>query len=280
MPRRFMTLPMLILLVLPLVMLASCGDDDDKGTTPVNGADLPELSQIDFTTDVDFGSDDPSAAAAEGLVQTQLTVAQGISSLGRIYTTPLNSADWTDASGNCWTWTYSHAACTWTYAICEITDGYEWTLTLNGDCGDGLYDNWVAIRGTTNADGTSGSFRVYADGSTEVAGAWTWTTAADGKSGSCTFYEGDIDPQNICATLEWAENDDGSEDITWIVPEELKWVTHVNASGNAGSMHIYDWDDDADEWWLTCKIIWNSDGTGLMTYYDEDGNITTGETWS
>jgi len=283
MKSRWLTLPLAVLLALPLVLLASCGDDDDdnnNGGTQPEVTDVPQIPAAEIETDVTFNSQDPNAQNAEYFVEGQLAMAQAFTSLGQAYLAPLDGADWSSGSGDCYSYSYTYAACTYTYEVCETNDGYTWTATFNGDCGGQIpYVNWVAMRGTTNDDGTEGSWRLYEENSTTVMAAWAWSMADDGKSGSWTFYDGDIG-STIDMTYTWVENNDGSIDMTMEMPQSSKMVTHIESGSAAGTMTSYDWSTSQNDWYQSAVIIWTTSGSGSWTNYDEDGEEVSSYSWS
>lgn len=267
------------LLLAPLVLLASCGDDDkDNGTQPAT-IDVPDLPAAEVATDVQFNSTEENALAAESIVESQLSTAQAMASMGQAYLGPLGAAQWNDAGSDTWTYTYTYAGCTWTYEVSEQALAYQWTMTYDGDCGgEQVFDDWVALRGTTTHDAREGTMRLYEENTEIVGMAWTWDIAGDDASGSWLFYEGDISTGELVSRLDWVENTDGSEDVTWTWYEQSKFVTHFNAAGNAGWMDLYEWSGGL--WALAGKIVWNGDGSGYWASYDGEGNETERLTWT
>ncbi|MBM3316350.1 MAG: hypothetical protein FJY75_00715 [Candidatus Eisenbacteria bacterium] len=278
---RFRSLAWVLLFLVPMVCLVSCGGDKKGTTQPPPGDEVPAIPAAEVTTDVEFGSNDPVAQQAESMVEGQLALAGAMASMGQAYMAPLGGADWQSAGSQCWTYSYGHAGCSWVYQVCRLALLYEWTLTLNGTCGGTApYSNWVAMRGTTTADGHEGTMRVYEENSTAVHSAWAWLIAADNKSATWSFYDGDVHQDNLTALLEWVENPDGSEDVVWTWYESVRFETHVSASGNAGWMELYNWDAAESEWVLAWKIVWNADGSGYWAWYDDTGEEISRQTWS
>ena len=278
MNRRFLGIALALLLIVPLCVV-SCGDD---GTTdPGNGtpANLPDLPEAEIGTTIDFQNDNPQAQAAEGLVQTQLVAAQAISSMSAGLLAPLESAAWGNAGNDCWSWSYTYEGCTATYEVCETAEGYAWTFTMDGTCieGESAYDNWVAWSGTTNSDGTLGTMQWYDSNTTTVIGSCTWSVAADRSSGTWNFYEGTVATANLIATMAWRVNQDGSQDITWTMPEVMKWEAHVAADGLSGWMRLYSW--ESNSWVLTGEITWMTNGTGWWKTYNSEGEVITEDIW-
>jgi hypothetical protein len=277
--RRYSNLWLALFAVIPLLVLISCGGDDKKPTdsTPT---DLPTIPAIEVATDVDFHSTDQNATTAQGMVQGQLGMANGMAAMGQAFIGPLANADWQGAGGDCYDWTYGSASCAYKYEACKVSQNYEWSLTFNGTCwGDIPLVNWVAFAGTTNATGTTGSMRMFEENTTTVGFAWEWETATDGNSGTWLFYEGEIADENLSSTLTWVRQTNGEEDVTWVSPGELKWQTHVNAGGDTGWMDYYSWNETTSAWTALWEIAWNADGTGYWVYYDEEGNETSRTDW-
>jgi hypothetical protein len=260
-------------------------DEEDNcsiETLTITDDGVPELPGAGINTDVDFQSQDQNAQQAQGFVQSLLGSATVIAGICGDQLAPLEDAEWGDPVGGCRSWTMTQEGCTATYEVCDVAEGIEWTLTLDGTCGgpgEPPYENWVAWRGTTNQDGTSGTLRWFEPNSETIGGACTWSVSSDRRSGTWTFYEGIIAPENIVAILDKETNQDDSQDLTWTIPESTRWQTHVDAGGTSGWMKFYNWDSDAEDWVLQSEIIWNADGTGSWTTYDDEGNVINELTW-
>lgn len=242
---------------------------------------FPTFPVPDVSTCVDFQSTDPNALGAQQTVQMQLSLVSTLSSLGTYWFLPLEGAEWTDQGGGCWSYDYSAGGCDWSYRVCEAGSGWEWTLTVNGTCDQTSYSNWVAFRATmANADGTTGTMKYYDENSTTVAGSWTWAVAADGKSGTWSFYDGDVDSGGTLSNqISWAKNPDNSQDTTWIIPDSVKSETHVTADCRSGYYKQYMWTGTPEDWHLYEQITWEN-GTGSNRYYDtETGEVSSEETW-
>jgi hypothetical protein len=259
--------------------LVSCSGDDDPSGPPSQTQQLPAIPSAELTTDLDFGSSDPSAQQAETMVESQLGLATILTAMGQTYLAPLDNANWTGSGEQCWSHSFSSAGCTWVYRVCRTDQEYEWTLTFNGTCGGTQpYVNWVAMRGTTTLDGTEGTMRIYEDNSTVVGSSWAWSVMTDGLSGTWTFYDGDVHLDNRIAHLDWQENADGSQDTVWTWYGESRFEIHVDAGGNSGWMDLYNWNDG--QWLLYWKIVWNADGSGYWAHYDETGTEVERQTWT
>jgi subtilase family serine protease len=243
--------------------------------------DFPTFPVPDVSTCVDFQNTDPNALGAQQVVQMQLSLVSAFSSLGTYWFLPLGGAEWTDHGGGCWTWDYSSIGCDWSYQVCEIGQGWEWTLTVNGTCDNTTYSDWVAFRATmTSADGTTGTMRYYEENSTTVAGSWSWEVAADGKSGTWGFYDGDVGSGGTLTNqISWAKNPDNSQDTTWIVPESVKSETHVAADCRSGTYKQYMWTGSPEDWHLYQQITWENGHGSDRNYDTETGDVISEQTW-
>lgn len=270
MNRKWLGLMLAFLMVMPL-FVASCGDDDNDNPTGPGGNEgaPPEIPAADFNTDVDFQSSNQTAQNAQTIVAAQLGAAQSIASSSNAFFGPLQSAQWGNQSGGCWSWSTTQEGCTGTYRACEVSGGVDWTFTIDGSCSGSTYNNWVAWRGSTNSDGNQGTFRYYAENSTTVEGGWDWSLTANGMAGTWNFYDGAIDPSNLSWSMEWLENADGSEVLTWTSPGSSMWEFNVAADGLSGTANSYVW--VSTDWVQDSAIVWNNDGTGNWTNFVQGG---------
>jgi hypothetical protein len=251
---------------------------NEASLTVGSGPSIPGIPTLSLPTAVDFGSTDTYAMMAQSLVNGQLLSAAALAGMGGAWLLPLAQANWVQDANGCWGWDYSYLSCSWKYAVCNSQGNLEWTLTVDGTCGGNPVSNWVALRGTTTADGLSGTFRVYEEGTTTVSGAWDWVVAADQKSGTWTFYNGDIDEANISEIINWVSNTDGSDDVTMTSPASNKTETHVAADENSGWSKMYDWHSATTDWVMTTEIDWIRPH-GTWTDYNPDGTVADEHTW-
>ena len=281
MTTRFARAALLTLIVAPLLMI-SCSKKSDKGTGPGTGGEPPTVHAPQLPTTVNITSTNPEAVAAKALIESQLGLANALTAYGTTFASQVNTAAWGEKSGGCWSWSSSQSGCGVSFDVCDASGGYTWTYTLNGNCGGTPYNDWVAFRVTTNTDGSSGTAVLYEENSTTVMATWTWSVAADGKSGQWVFYQGIESQANLEGTLTWDQNTDLSNDITWETAGsgKTKWVTHVSADGNSGTMKTYQWDGTASAYWQEYDVVWNSNGSGTWTEYDKDHNIVHTASWT
>ncbi|MBD3163397.1 MAG: hypothetical protein GF346_13010 [Candidatus Eisenbacteria bacterium] len=281
MNRRITGALLALLLMMPLCLVSCSDDDDDNPTGPGEGeVEVPEIPQAEINTQADFQSNDQSAQQAQAVVQGQLSAAQGVANSSFAYLSPLQQAQWTESGGDCASWSYTQDGCTLTYEVCETATGYEWSYTLDGDCADGepAYDNWVVWSGVTNLDGTNGTFRWFEEYTTTVGGGWQWSYNPDQNSGNWSFYTGEISAENVTAMMDWLENQDGSQVVTWTNPGQMKWETTISSNGRVGTMESYEWVVLGQTWRLQSEIDWDN-GTGSWTTYDDDGTPINEMSW-
>ncbi|MEW5873929.1 MAG: hypothetical protein AB1752_01960 [Candidatus Zixiibacteriota bacterium] len=270
----------IIALALTLFLLASCSSDK-KSTNGGTTKKPPTLTTPQDPPTVTIDSDDPDAQAAEAMAQGLIGSATAFMGIAEGFLAPLDGAEWGDQVDGCWSFTYNlGGTCVWTYEVCEVENGYTWEIRYDGNCSGTVYDEWRAMSGSTDEEGHSGQIVYYSPNSTDVLGAFAWNYAHDGLSGGWDWYDGEIAEENITASFDWVINTDGSMDLVWETPGDFptKWEAHVNEDGSAGSIVYYLW--DGADYYKSNEIIWNSDGSGSSTTYDEDGNIITEDSWT
>ena len=228
-----------VVISLLALIFSSCSSNspnspEDQNKPPA----IPSTSNLKVTV--------PQNAPAE--LQLGAQTANALLTFG--LNTWLNSIANTQPSGGNgnWQWTVTAQGITVTLKAVEGSDGsVSWTLTLNGtdpQTGD-TYNNWVAMTGTTSADGKSGSFTIYEENSTTVAVTATWST-----------------------------NEAGTTTVTIETPDGDSWAITSNADGS-GTMVI------KENGKKTYEASWNSASAGTWTSYNpETGEQTGSGSWS
>ena len=250
-------------------------------STPTGPSNPPMFSALELPDSVCISSDDQYAQIAKLYATGQLAIARLYSSLGAAFFAPLEFADW-QHSGDCWDFTYDLGECHASYHVCKTGSDYEYTLTYNGPCYGENYTNWVAYRSVFNHDTRTGTFYFYEPNTTDIAGSWTWTEAADGLSGNYTFYEGAPATSAVEAMIDWTRTADGNTtEVTFTAPEEIKWVSSFTRTPCSGWLKMYPWDGNAGQWqsWPQTDIVWNADGTGYYDIYDDTGQLLEHHVW-
>ena len=247
--------------------------------TPTTGVP-PGLVVPDFPDTACISSADTSAVGAKLIAQQPLSLIGSYASLATLFFDPLQLADW-EQQGDCWTYTYNYSAtCVVTYQVCKAGEVYTYTMTMNGDCFGTVYTDFVKYRLVADQGVRTGTFRVYADGTTTIQAAWEWTWAEDTHSGTYTFFSGDPDVTPETARVDWQRTPDlNAYDLTYTVSESFRFVGHFDKQACSGSVTSYQWDGAAPAWWREHEIVWNADGSGTWDTYDQDGTPIVERSW-
>ncbi|MGC8594563.1 MAG: hypothetical protein ACP5US_00665 [Candidatus Kryptoniota bacterium] len=155
-------------------------------------------------------------------------------------------------SGSTWTWTVTEPpSLTATFTAAQQSDGsFVWKLVLNGKSSSDTvtYNNWIALQGTSSADGKSGDWKVYKPNTTNLSGEFIWSTDNTGKlTGTMRSY-----------------SDTGTLD---------EYITIVNNPDGSGEIDEYNGNA------LVFKAVWTSSGSGTWWTYN-NGTLTGTGTWT
>jgi hypothetical protein len=152
--------------------------------------------------------------------------------------------------GNTWTWTYTEGTLTVKMTSTSQSDGtYLWKLIFNGkDPSSTLtYNNWTGMEGSTSADGKSGSWKIYDDNTTTIAGDFSWSTTNNILTGTQKEYT------NGTSTGQ---------------------IVLVNNPDNTGEMRVYTGTV------VTYKATWTATGSGQWWTYGSTGAQTGTGSWT
>jgi hypothetical protein len=148
-------------------------------------------------------------------------------------------------SGNTWTWTATEATLSITSTATKQSDGsYTWSATLNGiDPSDSVhYNNWVALTGSSSADGKSGDFKSYNVNATTLEGDFIWSTNASGVL-TATLQSYSSNGSTVTGKLVITNNPDNSGELdeytgtvlvfksTWVAAGTGSWWTYDSGTG-------------------------------------------------
>ena len=236
------------LMMLVFLLVVGCSEDESP-TKPANSEPTTQPPAWDVDTikvpQKMAESQDPKAQ----LAVCYITLANTISGYGLYILPPSTDEEFPGTSsqdGLFWTYTWTVEDLTITEKIWETEDKYVWHLIFNGTDGEFTYENWKFIHAEATKDGKSGHMIVYEHGTTEVEVQWTWNTDAQGVY---TFVmTSDDDRIEITVNLDYS-----------------------------GKLEFFEEVDD--NYVLSLKVEWQSDGTGQWWVY-EDGKITSTESWS
>jgi hypothetical protein len=239
----------------------------------------PGLTFPQLPDSVCISSSDPYARIAKGYAESQFTLVSLYSVVATEFLGPLATADW-QGNGDCWNYSYALEGCTWNYRVCRSGAEYTYTLTLDGSCSGQRYTEWVAYRAVTNENARAGTFYSYLANASLVAAAWQWTWVATGRSGTCTFYEGDPASSPDTGHLIWARSENGNDfDMSYTIAGDFRWDSHVERTSCSGWLKNYQWKATDSRWWNDTDIAWFADGTGHYDIYRDNGQREEHHVW-
>ncbi|MCU7494331.1 MAG: hypothetical protein HF314_04340 [Ignavibacteria bacterium] len=131
----------------------------------------------------------------------------------------------------------------------RLADGsYAWKLTINGTKDSVNYDNWLALQGTSSADGKTGTWSLFKENTNLLTGDYSWQKNDDGSLTATLreYYNG-----SVRTRIEASENTDKSGQVLLYFGSTLSY-----------------------------KAMWKPDGSGEWWQYDSSGNIRHQGTWS
>ena len=225
-------------LLLFAFMLAGCSKDDSSSTGPE--ATAPTVPTITFKG--------PNTNSTDGNAQM---VKSYVSSMN-VFTTMFAPYQFLQSTrdGNTWTWNYTQSTLTVKMTSTAQSDGtYLWKVIFNGQepSGSTTYNNWTAMEGSTSGDGKSGSWKIYDENTTVIAGDFTWSTTNNILTGTQKEYN------NGTSTGQ---------------------VVVVNNPDNTGEMRVYTGTV------VTYKATWTAAGSGQWWTYNSSGTQTGTGSWT
>ncbi len=229
-------------LVAMALLLASCS----KSSSTSSGGTAPKLAAPVFTG--------PTSTSSTADTSTGAMYAKQVAGLFNA-TSSTYMGFFTGngtQNGNTWTWSYSAGGFTATWSATSSSSGYDWKLVYNGVQGNETFSNWTALSGSETTDGKSGSWTIFYPPTTVAAYQLTWSTASNGT---------------LTGTI--VVNNDTTGSV------ELKQV-FTNNPDKSGELVVYYGNGPQEEF----DIIWNADGSGHYTMWDEKGNVAANGTWS
>lgn len=218
MEEEFMKKAMLLFLSLVFILGVFAGCEKKTPTEP--DATAPTIPAPQFSSP---SATDTSQCNQMAYIYVQM--ANSMSLYGTIFTgqTP-------QQNGDTWTWQFTQGTLTMrVVATKQSSGGYQWQVILNGtDSQDGTtYNNWVALQGTSSADGKSGSWTIYEDNSTVTAAQFLWETSSAGVlTGTFTVYEQGVQSYRVVVV----RNANGSGTVTHSIFSSGQWMTQFTAN--------------------------------------------------
>ncbi|MEE9169700.1 MAG: hypothetical protein V3U73_08025 [bacterium] len=128
----------------------------------------------------------------------------------------------------------------------KIANGtVDWTLTLNGSDGTVTYNNWVAMRGNSDMDGASGTWRFFAENSATEMAQFTW------------------------------EIDDNEQRFGTLILNDVGRLYDVmNHPNKSGSLEV------KENGVKVYQATWDASGAGSWTAWDTQGNMLDSGSWN
>lgn len=226
----------LLVVLTAMAMLAGC----DKETNPIDSSPTkkPTAPQVSLTG--------PNTNSTNQYAVQAQSFSQMFNGYTQFFTSFASMEG--EQNGNTWTYTYNFGTMSETITVTQLTDGsYTWSVIFNGTDGNVTYTNWKAMEGTSSADNKSGSWKVYAENSTQLEAELAWNTDAQGnETGMLKAY------------------------TNGVLNEQLDIVNNIDGSG---SMKMYQKKDLSNDLFLNIEITWIANGTGAYTLYDENGGV-------
>jgi hypothetical protein len=232
------TLRSFTFLFLAAALLAGCSKDDNSPSQTQPSP--PSLPSVVFKG--------PSSTSNNaGLIALQTYIANAnslaISIVPFAFVTPV----YADGS---WKWTLVNKTLTMALtAVPQVDNSNAWTLYFDGvDPADSVrYNHWLAVQGTTSADGKNGNGKAFAANTTVITNGFNWVTTNNVLTGTLTPYvSGAVSGQTVIIN-----NPDNSGEFRMYM----------------GSVLIY-------------KAAWQSNGSGTWWSYDLNGVQTGTGGWS
>ncbi len=219
--------------VVVVLLVAGCNKNSTNPTGPTTQPSFPSVTLKGPNTN----STEAHAVETKTNISALNTMTSPTYLAALILITPTQN-------GNVWTWAFTQGTLTLTATATTQTDGSNaWSVKLNGKdpSTDSTYNNWIAVTGTSSADGKSGDFKTYNINSTVLAGEIVWSTDASNKlTATFTAYtNGTASGKSIVTN-----NADGSGELdsyvgtilvfksTWVAAGTGTWWTYDATTGN------------------------------------------------
>lgn len=221
-------------------LAAGCSKKDDNPSAPQQIANTPPAIPEVTIKGPASASNDPMLQLVKDYF-TGLNPFMNYSNMFRNVPAALEDSTWVRR--------YLNGSITATLTAKRLDDGsYVWRLTFSGTNDTVTYNNWLALEGTSSADGKTGTWKAYRYNTNMMQGDYSWRRNDDG---SITAVVRQYRNGNVYSRFEFLENSDHSGQVL------------VYFSGN-----------------LAFKASWQTNGSGQWWMYDSFGNIRHQGNWS
>ncbi len=218
MKRQSLLIGLSLVLIVALVF-SGC---EKKGTTEPS-VTPPTIPTVQFSS--------PSASGDQ-CTQTAYSYVQ-IANAMSLYTM-MFAGQTPTRNGDIWTWQVTQGSLTVRVNATITSTGLQWQMIFNGtDPSDStVYNNWVALQGTSSTDGKSGSWTIYDDNTTVIAAQFVWETSSAGVlTGTFTgYYQGQQSYRFVAVS-----GANGSGSVTYSMYTNGQWVQQFRATWNAAN---------------------------------------------
>jgi hypothetical protein len=239
-----------------VLLLASCGSDDDPASPSPSSPPEPAVAELPPLPL--FACLDPGGRAFEDTVTTWLTAADTPEIL-RDALAAAPALAWA-ADGECRT---GHdAAAGFDLRACQGAAGWNWEVVVSPSV--------LLADGQTDGTGRTGAFRSYAAPGV-VAVSWTWAATASRDSVAWTYARAGED-----VGLQWSRDGEGARAWIWTWAGARRLGYRVSAARTTGWCESYAWAGGA--WSLRQEIAWDA-GHGHRLRLDAAGQEISREAW-
>lgn len=225
------------------LLFSGCNKDDDKFPQEFAELSFDEQAILDRLPDGLLTSSDPKAKECVDMIEQAIDMSDFQANLIVPDHATRSSKK---ASGDTWSWTFSHMGGTWTiyWTYEEDASKHYWTMEIQYEDGE-RYDY---IRARENKDGTGG----------EVVYSFNWVMIYDQ---AYSEYE------DLHWTYTWSLDSSGSYHISWTYDADVleydyfMYYSIVIHEDGSGELEYYYLDT------LLYYMEWDSAGNGSWTYY-------------
>lgn len=231
----------LITSFLILAFLSSgCSKKDDNPSAPLTNNNIPPDVPAVSLNGPGSSSNDASLMLVKGYIQGLNGFMNYINKFQNVEAVKSDTG---------WVRRYLNGSIVATLTTTRLQDGsYSWKLTLSGTNDSVTYNNWLALEGTSSADGKSGTWKVFRDNTNLLTGDYSWQKNSDG---SITATLREYRNGSVHSRIEATENADKSGQLLFYLGDNLSF-----------------------------KTLWQSNGSGQWWMFDSSGGVLHQGMWT
>ncbi|MGE5400611.1 MAG: hypothetical protein ACM3S2_09420 [Ignavibacteriales bacterium] len=225
-----------------LIFAAGCSKKDSNPSSPADTGTQtpPPVPNVIFNGPVS-SSQNPMLMLVNGYVKSMNLFLNYSSLFANVQATYDNGI---------WSRKFLNGTLTMTLNATPQQDGsFLWKLTVSGTSDSVSYNNWLALEGTTSADGKTGNWKLFANNSQLLQGEYAWKQNPDGSlTGSVNAFD---NSGKLITRTELTNNSDKTGQVLFYLGQTLSF-----------------------------KALWDANGGGQWWQYGLDGNPLHQGTWS